>query len=245
VKGKVVAITGAGRGIGLATARRFARNGALLALNDLSVGEDLQEVANAAQERGGEALLIEADVGRPEEARRFVEEAERRFGGIDVLVNNAGILRSTPTHEVSWQEWEETISINLGGTWACLRAALPGMLERGSGRIINVSSELGLIGFPTYAAYSASKGGIIALTKAVAKEVAPRGVLVNSVAPGPIETDMLIHDTIEYNDETREQIPLRRFGQPDEIAAVIEFLAGPGGSFMVGQIVSPNGGTAI
>jgi 3-oxoacyl-[acyl-carrier protein] reductase len=245
VKGKVVAITGAGRGIGLATARRFARNGALLALNDLSVGEDLQEVANAAQEGGGEALLVEADVGRPEEARRFVEEAERRFGRIDVLVNNAGILRSTPTHEVSWQEWEETISINLGGTWACLRAALPGMLERGSGRIINVSSELGLIGFPTYAAYSASKGGIIALTKAVAKEVAPRGVLVNSVAPGPIETDMLIHDTIEYNDEKREQIRLRRFGQPDEIAAVIEFLAGPGGSFMVGQIVSPNGGTAI
>jgi 3-oxoacyl-[acyl-carrier protein] reductase len=245
VKGQVVAITGAGRGIGLATARRFARNGAFLALNDLSVGEGFEEVVGEARTGGGEALLVEADVGRPEEAGRFVEEAERRFGGIDVLVNNAGILRSTPTHEVSWEEWEETISVNLGGTWACLRAALPGMLERGSGRIINVSSELGLIGFPTYAAYSASKGGIIALTKAVAKEVAPHGVLVNSVAPGPIETDMLVHDTIEYNDETREQIPLRRFGQPDEIAAVIEFLAGPGGSFMVGQVVSPNGGTAI
>jgi NAD(P)-dependent dehydrogenase (short-subunit alcohol dehydrogenase family) len=245
VKGKVVAITGAGRGIGLATARRFARAGALLALNDLSVGEGFEKVVGEARMGGGEALLVEADVGRPEEARRFVEEAERRFGGIDVLVNNAGILRSTPTHEVSWEEWEETISVNLGGTWACLRAALPGMLERGTGRIINVSSELGLIGFPTYAAYSASKGGIIALTKAVAKEVASRGVLVNSVAPGPIETDMLIHDTIEYNDEAREQIPLRRFGKPDEIAAVIEFLAGPGGSFMVGQIVSPNGGTAI
>ena len=245
MKGRVVAITGAGRGIGLATARRFARAGALLALNDLRVGDDLEEVAGAAREEGGEALLVEADIGRPEEARRFVEESERRFGRIDVLVNNAGILRSTPTHEVTWVEWEETISVNLGGTWACLRAALPGMLERGSGRIINVSSELGLIGFPTYAAYSASKGGIIALTKAVAKEVAPRGVLVNSVAPGPIETDMLIHDTIEYNDETREQIPLRRFGKPDEIASVIEFLAGPGGSFMVGQVVSPNGGTAI
>ena len=245
MKGKVVAITGAGRGIGLATARRFVRAGALLALNDLRVGDDLKEVAGAAREEGGEALLVEADIGRPEEARRFVEESERRFGRIDVLVNNAGILRSTSTHEVTWEEWEETISVNLGGTWACLRAALPGMLERGSGRIINVSSELGLIGFPTYAAYSASKGGIIALTKAVAKEVAPRGVLVNSVAPGPVETDMLIHDTIEYNDETREQIPLGRFGKPDEIAAVIEFLAGPGGSFMVGQVVSPNGGTAI
>lgn len=245
MKGKVVAITGAGRGIGLATARRFARAGALLALNDLSGGEGLEEAAATAREEGGEALLVEADVGRPEEARRFVEESELRFGGIDVLVNNAGVLRSTPTHEVTWEEWNEAISVNLGGTWACLRAALPGMLERGTGRIINVSSELGLIGFPTYAAYSASKGGIIALTKAVAKEVAPRGILVNSVAPGPVETDMLIHDTIEYNDETREQIPLRRFGQPDEIAAVIEFLAGPGGSFMVGQVVSPNGGTAI
>jgi len=245
VRGQVVAITGAGRGIGLATARRFAEGGALLALNDLHVSEGMKEVAGTARERGGEALLVEADVARPEEARRFVESAERRFDRIDVLVNNAGILRSTPTHEVTQAEWDEVIAVNLGGTWSCLRAALPGMLERGSGRIINVSSELGLIGFPTYAAYSASKGGIIALTKAVAKEVAPSGVLVNSVAPGPVETDMLIHDTIEYNDETREQIPLKRFGRPDEIAAAIEFLAGPGGSFMVGQVVSPNGGTAI
>ncbi len=245
MRGKVVAITGAGRGIGLATAWRFAREGALLALNDLGVSDGMKEVAGAAREAGGEALFFEANVGRPEEAKGFVRDAEGRFGGIDVLVNNAGILRSTPTHEVGWEEWEETISVNLGGTWACLRAALPGMLERGSGRIINVSSELGLIGFPTYATYSASKGGIIALTKAVAKEVAPHGILVNSVAPGPVETDMLIRDSIEYNDETREQVPLRRFGKPDEIAAVIEFLAGPGGSFMVGQVVSPNGGTAI
>ncbi len=245
MKGKIVAITGAGRGIGLATARRFAEGGAMLALNDLRATAELKEVAGTARARGSEALLVEANVGRHEEAERFVEESERHFGRIDVLVNNAGILHSTPTHEVPWEEWEETIAVNLSGTWSCLRAALPGMLERESGRIINVSSELGLIGFPTYAAYSASKGGIIALTKAVAKEVAPRGVLVNSVAPGPVETDMLIDDTIEYNDETREQIPLRRFGKPDEIAAVIEFLAGPGGSFMVGQIVSPNGGTAI
>ena len=102
-----------------------------------------------------------------------------------------------------------------------------------------------MIGFPTYAAYCASKGGIIALTKAVAKEVAPRGILVNSVAPGPIITDMLVNDTIEFNDEAREQVPLRRFGEADEVARVVEFLAGPGGAFMVGQVVSPNGGTAI
>ena len=102
-----------------------------------------------------------------------------------------------------------------------------------------------MIGFPTYAAYCASKGGIIALTKAVAKEVAPRGILVNSVAPGPIVTDMLVKDTIEFNDEARQQVPLRRFGEADEIARDVEFLAGPGGTFIVGQVLSPNGGTAI
>ena len=242
---QIVAITGAGRGIGLATARRFAEGSTLLALNDLHTSEGLKEVAGTAREHSGEVLLVEGDVGRPDEARRFIEESEHHFGRIDVLVNNAGILRSTPTHKVTQEEWDEVISVNLSGTWWCLRAALPGMIERRSGRIINVSSELGLIGYPTYAAYCASKGGIIALTKAVAKEVAPHGILVNSVAPGPVETDMLIRDTIEYNEETREQIPLRRFGKPDEIAAVIEFLAGEGGSFMVGQVVSPNGGTAI
>src|SRR5262249_21272290 len=152
---------------------------------------------------------------------------------------------AVPTHEDTWEHFSRTIAVNLGGTWACLRAALPGMLERRHGRIINISSELGLIGYPGYAAYCASKGGVIALTKAVAKEVAPHGVLVNSVAPGPVETDMLIRDSLEYNDEARVQVPLRRFGTPEEIAAVVEFLAGPGGDFMVGQIVSPNGGTAI
>jgi NAD(P)-dependent dehydrogenase (short-subunit alcohol dehydrogenase family) len=242
---RVICITGAGKGIGLATAKRFAANGDLLSLNDRSSMEDLDAIRELALKNGGDVLFILADIGVPSEAERFIKETEVHYGTIDVLINNAGILRSKPTHLVEWVEWKEILDVNLSGTWSCLRAALPGMIERKSGRIINVSSELGIIGFPTYAAYSASKGGIIALTKAVAKEVAPLGILVNSVAPGPVETDMLILDTIEYNDETREQIPLKRFGNPDEIASVIEFLAGPGGSFFVGQIISPNGGTAI
>jgi NAD(P)-dependent dehydrogenase (short-subunit alcohol dehydrogenase family) len=242
---RVIAITGAATGIGLATARRFAAAGEHLVLNHFDDPGALHEVAAAASAAGGEAVLVRADVSDREQAEGFVAQAQGRFGRLDVLVNNAGILRSVPAHETPPEVWREVIATNLEGTWWCLRAALPGMLARGSGRIVNVSSELGLIGFPTYAAYCASKGGVIALTKAVAKEVAPSGVLVNSVAPGPVETDMLIRDTIEYNDETREQIPLRRFGQPDEIAQVIEFLAGPGGAFMVGQVVSPNGGTAI
>lgn len=242
---RVIAITGASSGIGLATAARFAATGDRLVLNHLSNPGPLPEVADAALAAGGDAVLVQADISDREQAERFVRTAEERFGTLDVLVNNAGVLRSVLAHETTPETWREVIGTNLEGTWWCLRAALPGMLERRAGRIVNVSSELGLIGFPTYAAYCASKGGVIALTKAVAKEVAPSGVLVNTVAPGPVETDMLIRDTIEYNDETREQIPLRRFGRPDEIARVVEFLAGPGGDFMVGQVVSPNGGTAI
>jgi NAD(P)-dependent dehydrogenase (short-subunit alcohol dehydrogenase family) len=245
VSGRVIAITGAATGIGLATARRFAATGDRLVLNHPDDPGGLPEVADAARAAGGDAVLVRADIADREQAERFVGKAGDRFGTLDVLINNAGILRSVPAHETSPEVWREVIATNLEGTWWCLRAALPGMLAQGAGRIVNVSSELGLIGFPTYAAYCASKGGVIALTKAVAKEVAPSGVLVNSVAPGPVETDMLIRDTIEYNDETREQIPLRRFGQPDEIARVIEFVAGPGGDFMVGQVLSPNGGTAI
>jgi NAD(P)-dependent dehydrogenase (short-subunit alcohol dehydrogenase family) len=243
--GRVIAITGSGRGIGLAIARRFAGHGDWLALNYLHAGENLGAVIADARAKGGDGVALKGDISRPEEAKAFVRAAEERYGHIDVLVNNAGILISVPTEECSWDQWQRTIAVNLSGTWSCLSAALPGMIKRRSGRIINISSELGLIGFPTYAAYSASKGGVIALTKAVAKEMAPHGILVNSVAPGPIETDMLINDTVEYNEQTRAQIPLRRFGRPDEIAALVEAIAGEAGSFMVGQIVSPNGGTAI
>jgi NAD(P)-dependent dehydrogenase (short-subunit alcohol dehydrogenase family) len=243
--GRVIAITGAGRGIGLATARRFAALGDRLALNYLDAGQNLGAVIADAKAKGGDGMALKGDISRPDEATAFVRAAEERYGQIDVLINNAGILISVATEECTWDQWARTIAVNLSGTWSCLRAALPGMIKRRSGRIINVSSELGLIGYPTYAAYSASKGGVIALTKAVAKEMAPHGILVNSVAPGPIETDMLINDTIEYNDETRAQIPLRRFGRPDEIAAVVVAVAGEAGSYMVGQIISPNGGTAI
>jgi NAD(P)-dependent dehydrogenase (short-subunit alcohol dehydrogenase family) len=242
---RVVVITGAGKGIGLATAKRFAANGDHLVLNYFDSDDQLEAVIAIAQENGGDGFTVQADVSDPEAAAGIIREAERRYGRVDILVNNAGRLVSATVAQTTWAQWEQMISTNLGGTWACMQAVLPGMLARGQGRIINISSELGLIGFPTYAAYCASKGGVIALTKAVAKEVASSGVLVNSVAPGPIETDMLIKDTIEYNDETRETVPLKRFGKPEEIAAMVEALAGPAGDYMVGQVVSPNGGTAI
>jgi NAD(P)-dependent dehydrogenase (short-subunit alcohol dehydrogenase family) len=242
---RVVVITGASRGIGLAIARRFAALGDQLALNYLDDAQNLPAVIADAVAKGGDGIAIQADVSRNEQARSFIAQAEARFGHIDILINNAGILISVPSEQCSWEQWERTIAVNLSGTWSCLNAALPGMMKRRSGRVINISSELGLIGYPSYAAYSASKGGVIALTKAVAKEMAPYGVLINSVAPGPVETEMLIKDSTEYNDEVRVQIPLRRFGRPDEIAAMVEAIAGDAGTFLVGQIVSPNGGAAI
>jgi NAD(P)-dependent dehydrogenase (short-subunit alcohol dehydrogenase family) len=242
---RVVAITGASRGIGLAIANRFAAQGNQLALNYLDSGEPLARVIATARANGGDGVAIQADISQHEQARAFIAAAESRYGRIDVLVNNAGILICVPSEQCSWDQWQRTIAVNLSGTWSCLNAALPGMMQRRSGRIINISSELGLIGYPSYAAYCASKGGVIALTKAVAKEMAPYGILVNSVAPGPVETDMLIHDSNEYHDAARSQLPLGRFGQPDEIAAMVEALAADAGSFMVGQIVSPNGGAAI
>jgi NAD(P)-dependent dehydrogenase (short-subunit alcohol dehydrogenase family) len=242
---RVVAITGASRGIGLAIAARFAAHGDQLALNYLDTAENLAEVIATACARGGDGVAIQADVSQHQQARAFIAAAESRYGRIDVLINNAGILISVPSEQCSWDQWQRTIAVNLSGTWSCLNAVLPGMMRRRSGRIINISSELGLIGYPSYAAYCASKGGVIALTKAVAKEMAPYGVLVNSVAPGPVETNMLIEDSNEYHDAARSQIPLGRFGQPQEIAAMVEAIAGDAGSFMVGQIVSPNGGAAI
>jgi 3-oxoacyl-[acyl-carrier protein] reductase len=242
---RVIIVTGAGRGIGMAVARRFAAAGDLLVLNDRQFGNEAADIIGQVKSSDSEVTFVTGDVSRTEDVSALVEAATARYGRIDVLVNNAGVLLSKASVDTTAEDWARVIGINLTGTWNCLHAVLPGMIERRAGRIINISSELGLIGFATYAAYCASKGGVIALTKAVAKEVAPHGVLVNTVAPGPIETHMLKYDTVEYNDETREQIPLRRFGQPDEIAAAVEFLAGSGGSYMVGQVVSPNGGTAI
>ena len=243
---RVIVITGAGKGIGFATAKRFAESGEILVLNDLVFSETTKvELSSLAEQKGGYIRFLTGDISKPLNVKKMITEVVNEFERIDVLVNSAGILRYKESHKVEWDEWREIIDVNLGGTWNCIREVLPIMLERKAGRIINISSEIGIAGFPNYAAYAASKGGVIALTKALAKEYAPYGILVNSVAPGPVETDLLKYDSMEFNDLSRETIPVQRFGQPDEIARSVEFLAGEGGSFYVGQIVSPNGGVVI
>jgi len=239
---RVAAITGGGTGIGLATAWRLARAGYQVELGVWPDWGDAEELLAAEPETTHATRL---DVRDRAAADAFVEDIEQRHGRLDVLVTCAGIHRHGPSDSFDWNEWDAVLSVNLTGTYACVRAALPGMAARGWGRIVTVSSELGLTGMAENAAYCASKGGVIALTKALAREYAPRGVLVNSIAPGPVVTPMLTQAP-EYQDGgSLEGLPIGRYGEPEEIAAVVEALAGDSGSFFVGQVLSPNGGAVI
>lgn len=240
----VVVLTGAAGGIGSAAARRFARAGASLALCDVRSSDALEHALSDAQAAGGAGFFHEADLRDRDQAQALVERAEAEFGRVDVVVTAAGILRWASSDDVPWEMWDDVLAVNLTATWACIRAALPGMLERGSGRVITIASDIGQAGLPDYAAYGASKGAVISLTKCLAKELAPRGVLVNCVSPGGAETDMMINSP-ENTPEWLTAVPLGRWGDPDEIAGAIEFLAGPDATYFVGQVVAPNGGLVI
>lgn len=242
---RVVAITGASGGIGAAIAARFVQDGEDVAMHDLRRGPVVDALAATAAGKGGRITFTSGDVADRRHTASWIRHTQEAWGPIDVLVTCAGILEcDTPSERVTHEEWDTVMAVNVTGTWACVQAALPAMLEAGSGRIITISSELALTGADKFAAYCASKGAIVGLTKALARELAPRGVLVNSVAPGPVETT-LIEGIADNTAEERARLPLRRFGEPDEIASVVHFLAGAGGSLMVGQVVSPNGGAVI
>lgn len=244
-RGRSALITGAGSGIGLATAERLLSEGYRLALGRFASAPGLDALLRGARGGGPQPLVEELDVRDRAAVAAFVARAEERLGGIDVLVTCAGIHSEAPAAEIDWDDWDEALAVNLTGTFACIRAAIPGMLARGSGRIITVGSELALTGMSGYGAYCASKAGVVGLTKSLARELAPQGILVNCVAPGPTATDMLLN-TREGNDPaTLEGIPLGRFATPGEIARVVSAMAGDVGDYFVGQVVSPNGGAAI
>lgn len=241
---RVVLITGAGQGIGRAIAHGFAAEGAFVVVNDTSASGLAPIVAREIEEAGGSALAAEADVADEEQVDGLAQRLIDDLGHVDVLVNNAGVTSHVPFVELSVAEWDRVISINLRGVFLCCRAIAPTMLERGGGIIINMASDLGLCGAPLLAHYSASKGGVLALTKALAKELAPT-VRVNAVAPGPIETEMLTVYPDEFNETTLSQIPLARWGQPEDAAASVVFLASAGGSYYTGWVLSPNGGAVV
>jgi NAD(P)-dependent dehydrogenase (short-subunit alcohol dehydrogenase family) len=228
----VAIVSGAGGGLGVAIVRRLVDDGYAVAGCDLGAGADC-------------ALHAEVDVVDRSAVRDFVERVEGELGPLGVVVTAAGVQRTGASEAVDERDWKLVLDVNLTGTWNVIQAALPGMLERGRGRIVTISSEIGLSGLERYAAYAASKGGVIALTKSLARELAPRGVCVNSVAPGPIEAGMLLSEAAYSAHWLATHVPLGRWGRASEVAACVAFLAGDDGGYFVGQVLSPNGGTVI
>jgi NAD(P)-dependent dehydrogenase (short-subunit alcohol dehydrogenase family) len=239
--GQTAIVTGAATGIGEAIARRLARAGAAVAVADL----DLEGATEVAQSIGGGSFALPIDITRSDSVNAAVAEVLSRTGRIDVLVNNAGIAgRTAPIWELTDDDWQRIIAVNMTGVFNCCRAVLPHMRTRRYGRIVNIASIAGKEGNPYMSGYSATKAAVIGLTKSVGKEVATEGICVNAVAPAVIRTKILEQLTQAQVDYMTERIPMRRTGTPEEIAAVVHFLASPDCSFVTGQCYDASGGRA-
>jgi len=242
---KKAIVTGGARGIGRAIVGAFAAEGAHVAVADVLPEEEAAPIPAEVERSGRRGIYVRTDVAQEDQVRSMVGTVQEAFGRIDVLVNNAGVLDRSPVEAMPIEEWDRVLDVNLRGTFLCCRFALPHMLERGGGRIINVASQIGQAGAPLLAHYSASKGGIIAFTKALAREVAARGVLVNAVAPGPISTGIMPAESEELEEASKAALPIRRFGEVDEVAPTVVFLASDDSSYYVGQTLGPNGGDVM
>lgn len=240
--GKVALVTGASRGIGRAIALHLAEHGADVAVNYAGSEAAAGEVVAAIEAMGRKAIKLRADVSSYQESEELVKQTIEFFGKIDILVNNAGITRDNLIMRMKEEEFDQVIATNLKGVFNCVKAVTRPMMKQRFGRIINISSVVGVLGNPGQANYVAAKAGVIGLTKATAKELASRGITVNAVAPGFIETDMTDKLAGEMKEQMLKQIPLERLGQPEEIAKVVRFLASDDASYMTGQTLHVDGG---
>jgi 3-oxoacyl-[acyl-carrier protein] reductase len=231
-------VTGAGSGIGRAIAKRLAADGYKVVVNDLDAGRANAVVA----EIGGDAVAVAADVSMESDVDAIAAASGE---SIDVLVNNAGHVHQTPFENMQPVDFDRMFAVHVRGTFLMMRRFLPAMLERGKGCIVNIASQLGQIGGIELVHYSGAKAAIIGMTKALAREVSARGVRVNAVAPGPIETPLVMALSEDWRKRKAGELPLGRFGQPDEVAAVVSFLVSPGGSLFVGQTLGPNSGDVM
>ncbi len=240
---QVAIVTGASRGIGRAIALALTAAGAKVVINYASSSTAAEAVVSEIGAQGGEAIALQADVSQSDQVEALVTAVLDKWGRIDILVNNAGITRDTLLLRMKPDDWQAVIDINLTGVFLCTRAVSKIMLKQRAGRIINITSVAGLMGNPGQANYSAAKAGVIGFTKTVAKELASRGVTVNAVAPGFIETDMT-HGL--QADEILKFIPLGRYGQPEEVAGMVRFLAAdPAAAYITGQTFSVDGGMVM
>lgn len=243
LKDKVAIITGGSRGIGRAAALALASSGAKVVVNYARSSDAADAVVREIQAAGGEAIAFQADVSQSEDVDNLIKQTLDKFKRIDVLVNNAGITKDTLLLRMKPEQWQAVIDLNLTGVFLCTKAVSKTMLKQKSGRIINIASIAGQMGNPGQANYSAAKAGVIGFTKTVAKELASRGVTVNAVAPGFIETDMT-HDL--KSEDIVKLIPLGRYGKPEEVAGTIRFLAAdPAAAYITGQVFNVDGGMVM
>jgi 3-oxoacyl-[acyl-carrier protein] reductase len=245
LQGKIAIVTGGSRGIGEAIVRAFAAEGALVAFNYLKSREKAAKLESEIIDNGGKAYIVEGDVKDYDTMRKFVEEVKKKFRGLDIIVNNAGILRDKALMLMAAEDWNEVISTNLSGTFNLTRAAIVTLMKQKSGIVINITSVAGITGIPRQVNYSASKAGIIGLTKALAKEVGPYNIRVNAIAPGFTKTDMVKDLKEETVEASIKNIPLGRFGTPEEVAQAAVFLASDKSEYITGQVLTIDGGLTM
>ena len=243
--GKTAIITGAGRGIGRDIARKLSSMGANIVINDIAASTDADDAAREINEAGGNAICLKGDVRNYEEVEKIIQNTIDKFGRIDILVNNAGITKDGLMMRMSEQDWDDVLDINLKGAFHTIKAASRPMMKQRSGTIVNVASIVGVMGNPGQANYVASKAGLIGLTKTTAKELASRGITCNAVAPGFIRSAMTDKLTDAVKEEYFKSIPLGRFGETEDVANVIAFLASDLAKYVTGQVIHIDGGLVM
>jgi 3-oxoacyl-[acyl-carrier protein] reductase len=245
VTGRVSIITGASRGIGRAIAVELGKGGGQVVVNYVGRVDDARETARLVEQAGGRAIVEQADVSLAEDADRLVESALAAFGRLDVVVNNAGITRDTLILRMKDEDWDAVMNTNLKGAFHLIRSAARPMMKQRRGRIINIASVVGIVGNAGQANYVSAKAGLIGLTKTAARELAGRGITVNAVAPGFIETDMTAELQSDVVAKMVEQIPLGHVGKPEDVAKAVDFLASDKAAYITGQVLNVDGGMVM
>lgn len=245
LKGKCAVVTGATRGIGRAIALKLAELGANIVINYRSMDEEAISLQKEIENLGVGALVLKGDISKDQDAKNLIDKSKEHFGSVDILVNNAGITKDNLILRMKEDDFDQVIEVNLKGTFNCLRHVTPIMVKQRSGKIINLSSVVGLIGNAGQVNYAASKAGVIGMTKSLAKELGGRGITVNAVAPGFINTDMTKELPEKSKEALQAAIPLKRMGEAKDIAEVVGFLASSSADYITGQVINVDGGMVM
>lgn len=245
LKDKVAIITGSNRGIGKEIAKKLANLGANIVLNYRSNEEEATNVEEEIKALGVEVIKVKGDISKYEDVENLISTAKEKFGKIDILVNNAGITKDQLLIRMKEKDFDDVINVNLKGVFNCLKAISPVMIKQRSGKIVNISSVVGITGNAGQVNYAASKAGVIGMTKSLAKELGARGINVNAVAPGFIQTDMTNSLSDKYKEQISNSIPLKRFGTTEDVANVVAFLVSDMASYITGQVINIDGGMVM